>query len=225
MLCSGGKSQAGLVAALLCAAHAVLARSAYLLPATYRTVWSGWQPHVCRLRMAALMNPALKERGYGVLLHVDWDISVDLLSYLLTDAHQVHPWSTADQTIFFTPEFMTRAWMLLPLKSQAEVAKPEEVSSRAPSLRRISSPQYLNIVVSAELRARLQAQEEAWGVSRVHDRRKRAAAGCASFREWSGRKSRVWSAVPTDAALRFRRLEESTTFPQLRYSLRGRFEY
>ena len=112
------------------------------------------------VRMAALMNPALKERGYGVLLHVDWDISVDLLSYLLTDAHQVHPWSTADQTIFFTPEFMMRAWMLLPLKSQAEVAKPEEFFLR-PQLAEDKFPQERNIVVSAELRARLHAQEEA----------------------------------------------------------------
>lgn len=112
------------------------------------------------VRMAALMNPALKERGYGVLLHVDWDMSADLLSYLLTDAHQVHPWSAADQTIFFTPEFMTRAWMLLPLKSQAEVAKPEEFFLR-PQLAEDKFPQERTMVVSAELRAHVKAQEEA----------------------------------------------------------------
>lgn len=112
------------------------------------------------VRLAALMNPALKERGYGVLLHVDWDISADLLSYLLTDAHQVHPWSAADQTIFFMPEFMTRAWMLLPVKSQAEVAKPEEFFLR-PQLAEDRFPQERSLNVSAELRARLQAQEQA----------------------------------------------------------------
>lgn len=112
------------------------------------------------IRIGAHLNPALGERGYGVFIHVDWDISADLLSYLLSDAHQVHPWSVADQTIFFTLEFMTRAWMLLPLKSQAEVAKPEEFFLR-PRLEEDKFPQERNMVVSADLRARLHAQEEA----------------------------------------------------------------
>jgi len=112
------------------------------------------------VRIAKQLNPALGERGYGVLMQLDWDASADILSYLIQDAHRVHRWSQADQQVFFTPEFMTRSWVLMNLKSQAEVRKPEEYFLR-PALEEDKFPEERRIALSAELRARVQAQEEA----------------------------------------------------------------
>jgi len=112
------------------------------------------------VRVASQMNRELGDRGYGVLIQLEWDVPTDLLSYVLQDAHRVHRWAAADQQIFFTPEFMTRSWVLMNLKSQADVFTPEEFFLR-PALAEDKFPQERNMVMSAELRARIQAQEEA----------------------------------------------------------------
>lgn len=110
--------------------------------------------------MGKQLNPALGERGYGVLMQLEWDIPADLLSYLIHDAHRLQPWSEADRQIFFTPEFMPRSWRVLNLKSQAEVLTPDEFFLR-PSLEEDKFPGQRKIKLSPELRTRLQAQEEA----------------------------------------------------------------
>src|SRR6266852_4541475 len=47
------------------------------------------------VRLGALINPALGERGYSSVAHVDWSLSADLLSYLFTDVTLTQPWSAA----------------------------------------------------------------------------------------------------------------------------------
>lgn len=112
------------------------------------------------VRLGSLVNPALGERGYSSVAHVDWNLSADLLSYLFTDANVVQPWSTTDQALFFTPGFLPREWRLTSLKSQAEVATPQEFFLR-PALEEGKFPEERRIELSPELRARVQAQEQA----------------------------------------------------------------
>lgn len=112
------------------------------------------------VRLGALINPALGERGYSSVAHVDWSLSADLLSYMFTDANLVQPWSTVDQELFFTPGFLPREWRLTSLKSQAEVPTPQEFFLR-PALEEEKFPEARRIEISAELRARVQAQDQA----------------------------------------------------------------
>lgn len=112
------------------------------------------------VRLGALINPALGEHGYSSIAHIDWNLSADLLSYLFTDANLAQPWSAADQALFFTPGFLPREWRLASLKSQAEVATPQEFFLR-PALEEEKFPGERRIELSAELRARVQAQEQA----------------------------------------------------------------
>lgn len=112
------------------------------------------------VRLGAQMNPALAQHGYGVLINVEWDPTVDLLSYVISDANRVHRWSAADQQVFFTPEFLTRAWTVMALKSQAEVATPEQFFLR-PTVDGEKFPEERRIELSPELQARIQAQEQA----------------------------------------------------------------
>jgi hypothetical protein len=112
------------------------------------------------VRLGALLNPALGERGYGSVAHVDWSLSADLLSYLFTDANLTQPWTAADQALFFTPGFLPREWRLASLKSQAEVPTPREFFLR-PALEEEKFPGERHLELSAELRARVQAQEQA----------------------------------------------------------------
>jgi hypothetical protein len=69
-------------------------------------------------------------------------------------------WSMADQALFFTPGFLPREWRLTSLKSQAEVPTPQEFFLR-PALEEEKFPEARRIEISAELRARVQAQEQA----------------------------------------------------------------
>lgn len=112
------------------------------------------------VRLGALINPALGERGYGSVAHVDWNLSADLLSYLFADVTLEQSWSMADQQLFFTPGFLPREWRLTSLKSQAEVATPQQFFLR-PALEEEKFPGDRRIELSAELRARVQAQEQA----------------------------------------------------------------
>jgi hypothetical protein len=112
------------------------------------------------VRLGDLINPALGDRGYSSVAHIDWHLSADLLSYLFTDANVVQPWSATDQKLFFTPGFLPREWRLTSLKSQAEVPTPREFFLR-PALEEGKFPQERRIELSAELRTRVQAQEQA----------------------------------------------------------------
>lgn len=112
------------------------------------------------VRLGAQLNPALGERGYSSVAHVDWSLSADLLSYMFMDANVEQPWSVADQELFFTPGFLPREWRLTSLKSQAEVPSPQEFFLR-PALEEEKFPEARRIEISAELRARVQAQEQA----------------------------------------------------------------
>jgi hypothetical protein len=112
------------------------------------------------VRLGALINPALRERGYSSVAHVDWSLSADLLSYMFMDANVEQPWSVADQALFFTPGFLPREWRLTSLKSQAEVPTPQEFFLR-PALEEEKFPEARHIELSAELRTRIQAQEQA----------------------------------------------------------------
>lgn len=112
------------------------------------------------VRLGAQMNPALAERGYGVLINVEWDPTEDLLSYVISDANLIHRWSAADQEVFFTPEFLTRAWTVMALKSQAEVATPEQFFLR-PAVAVEKFPEERRIELSPELTTRIHAQEHA----------------------------------------------------------------
>jgi hypothetical protein len=112
------------------------------------------------VRLGAQLNPALGERGYGSVAHVDWNLSADLLSYLFTDITLTQPWSATDQALFFTPGFMPREWRLASLKSQAEVPTPQQFFLR-PALEEEKFPETRHVELSVELHARVQAQEQA----------------------------------------------------------------
>jgi hypothetical protein len=111
-------------------------------------------------RVAELMNPRLKERGYHNLISLWWDPQQDFYSYGVHDAQQLREWSEKDLAVFFSPDFMRRAWFVEPLKTQAAVHSPEEFFLR-PHLYREKFPQEREIVLSADLQARIQAQEAA----------------------------------------------------------------
>ena len=65
-------------------------------------------------RIAKLMNPRLKERGYHNLINLWWDPQLDLLAYSGHDAHQLRQWSEKDKEVFFNPDFMRRGWFPMP---------------------------------------------------------------------------------------------------------------
>jgi uncharacterized protein DUF1329 len=112
------------------------------------------------VRLGAQLDPSLGERGYGSVAHVDWNLGADLLSYLFTDLTMEQSWTATDQALFFTPGFLPREWRLTSLKSQAEVPAPQEFFLR-PALEEEKFPGERRIELSAELRARVQAQEQA----------------------------------------------------------------
>jgi Protein of unknown function (DUF1329) len=112
------------------------------------------------VRLGAQLNPALGERGYGSISHVDWSPGSDLLSYMFMDTNVTQPWSVADQELFFSPGFLPREWRLTSLKSQAEVPTPWEFFLR-PALEEGKFPEIRRLDLSEELRARVQAQEQA----------------------------------------------------------------
>jgi hypothetical protein len=112
------------------------------------------------VRLGTLLDPALGERGYGSVAHVDWSLGADLLSYLFADVTLAQPWSVRDQVLFFTPGFLPREWRLTNLKSQAEVATPQEFFLR-PALEEEKFPGERRIEIPAEIRARIQAQDQA----------------------------------------------------------------
>lgn len=77
-------------------------------------------------RVAKLLNPAMGDKGYGVLFNHYWDVTLDYMRYSVHDAHEVRKWSPQDQEVFFSPGVLPRVWFFAPLKSQAEVLTPEQ---------------------------------------------------------------------------------------------------
>jgi hypothetical protein len=111
-------------------------------------------------RTAQLVNPELGSKGYEAHFFLSWDIPQDLMSYDVHDAFRSQSWSTADQEVFFSPDFLRRLWFVVPLKSQATVPHPEAFFLR-PAVYREKFPQKRQIVLSPQLEARLRAQERA----------------------------------------------------------------
>ncbi len=112
------------------------------------------------VRMTKLLNPALKERGYGPFIILDWDVPLDLMTYIVRDGLRLMEWSAADRLTFFSPDFMRRQWFLTLVKSQLAVTTPEEFFLR-PALERDKFPTERHIQLSAELEERIRAQEAA----------------------------------------------------------------
>lgn len=118
------------------------------------------QPLLIEERIAELMNPQLKERGYHNLITLWWDPQQDFNSYGVHDAQQLREWSQKDKDVFFSPDFMRRTWFVEPLKTQAGVPSPEEFFLR-PRLHRDKFPQERKVVLPANVEALVQAQEAA----------------------------------------------------------------
>jgi len=112
------------------------------------------------VRLGALLNPAMGERGYSSVSHLDWHLGSDLMAYMFTDSTVSETWAAVDQELFFAPGFMPREWRLSSLKTQAEVPSPQEFFLR-PALEEGKFPEERHIELSPELRARIQAQEQA----------------------------------------------------------------
>lgn len=113
------------------------------------------------VRLTEMFNPALKERGYGPLFIVYWDIASDLMSYNIRDNHRLKKWDAEETTAFFNPDFMRRQWYLdLSVKSQAGVSHPDLFFLR-PSLEEGQFPGLRSIQLPAEVAARVEAQEKA----------------------------------------------------------------
>ncbi len=111
-------------------------------------------------RLATLLNPALGDKGYGILFNHYWDVTLDYMRYSVHDAHEVREWSKRDQDVFFNPAVLPRKWYFAPLKSQIEVTAAQQYFLR-PTLDRDKFPQERKIVLPPELEARIRAQEAA----------------------------------------------------------------
>jgi len=112
------------------------------------------------VRLTKLMNPALKERGYGPFIILDWDVPLDLMTYIIRDGLRLMEWSTADRLTFFSPDFMRRQWFLVSVKSQLRVSAPEEFFLR-PVLEREKFPTERHIQLSSVVEERIRAQDTA----------------------------------------------------------------
>jgi hypothetical protein len=111
-------------------------------------------------RMAKQENPALKDKGYAALISLYYDVSLDLMSYSVHDAHLVKEWSAKDREVMFGPDFMRRQWLVYPLKTQAFVKTPAEFFLR-PLLHQGKFPDVRKIELAPEVDARIRAQEAA----------------------------------------------------------------
>jgi hypothetical protein len=107
-------------------------------------------------RLATLLNPALGDKGYGIVFDLYWDIAHDQMSYSVHDSHEVKQWSLQEQQRF-TITTLSHEWPFGPQVSQAEVSAPEQFFLR-PILDQDKFPQERKIVLSSELAARLQTQ-------------------------------------------------------------------
>lgn len=112
-------------------------------------------------RISEMFNPPLKERGYGPLFVLYWDIASDIMSYNIRDNHRVRQWRAEEIEAFFNPDFMRRQWYLdLSVKSQAGVSYPDLFFLRPP-LVEDKFPHLRPIHLPADVAARIDAQEKA----------------------------------------------------------------
>ena len=111
-------------------------------------------------RIADLLNPALGEQGYGMLLDVYWDMTTDLMTYSAHDGHRVKKWTEEDRKTYFNPDFLRRVWFIDEVKSQAGIKTPDQFCLR-PSLAVGKFPAERTIELSTDLQARIEAQEAA----------------------------------------------------------------
>jgi hypothetical protein len=112
-------------------------------------------------RLTEMFNPVLKERGYGPLFVLYWDIPSDLMSYNIRDNHRAKHWTAEETEAFFNPDFMRRQWYLdLSVKSHAGVAHPDFFFLRPP-LEEGKFPNVRPIQLPTEIAARVAAQEKA----------------------------------------------------------------
>lgn len=118
------------------------------------------QLQVVEVRIARQDNPALEDKGYAALMTLYYDVSLDLMSYSVHDAHLVKEWSVKDKEVAFSPDFMRRGWLMYPLKTQTLVNTPAEFYLR-PLLYADKFPQDRTVVPAPEVAARIRAQEAA----------------------------------------------------------------
>ncbi len=112
------------------------------------------------VRLATLLNPALKERGYHNIITVWWNVQLDFLAYAVHDGHRVQQWSEEDMNTFFHPDFMRRVWFPVPMKTLATVFTPEEFFLR-PHLYREKFPQERQLLLPGSLVTLIDAQNAA----------------------------------------------------------------
>jgi Protein of unknown function (DUF1329) len=115
---------------------------------------------VVEVRTAKQEKPTLGDRGYAALITLYYDLSLDLMSYSVHDAHVVKEWSEADRAVMFGPDFMRRGWLMYPLKTQSLVNTPEEFYLR-PLLYQDKFPRDRRVELAADVAARIRAQETA----------------------------------------------------------------
>jgi len=109
-------------------------------------------------RLAKLLNPAMGDKGYGILFNYYWDVTLDYMRYSVHDSHEVKEWSKKDQEVFFNPAVLPRKWHFAPSKSQAEVTSAKQFFLR-PTLDRDKFPQERKIVLRPEIEERIRSQE------------------------------------------------------------------
>jgi hypothetical protein len=111
-------------------------------------------------RLAALLNPDLKERGYHNVVTTWWNAQLDFLAYGVHDGHRRRQWSEKDKETYFNPDFMRRVWFPIPIKTQAAVRIPEDFFLR-PRLDRDKFPAERKLIIAPEVEARIRAQDAA----------------------------------------------------------------
>ena len=126
----------------------------------YRMAFYQGKLNMIEERLAKQENPAREDRGYAALLALYYDLSLDLMSYSLHDAHLVKEWTPKDREVLFGPDFMRRGWLKYPLKTQALINSPAEFYLR-PLLYQDKFPQERKIELSPEVARRVRAQEAA----------------------------------------------------------------
>jgi Protein of unknown function (DUF1329) len=105
-------------------------------------------------RLAALLNPDLKERGYHNVITIWWNAQLDFLAYGVHDGHRRRQWSEKDKETYFNPDFMRRVWFPIPIKTQAAVRVPEDFFLR-PRLDRDKFPEERKLILAPEVEARI----------------------------------------------------------------------
>ena len=111
-------------------------------------------------RIAALLNPNLKERGYHNILVVWWNAQLDFLAYAVHDGHRLREWTDKDKEIYFNPDFMRRVWFPVPMKTLATIRVPEDFFLR-PHLWPEKFAEERKLIIAPEVEARVKAQDEA----------------------------------------------------------------